>query len=176
MDRPNRKRLLKIGGVLIIVSVVLFTLSVYLINTNTVSAQNVTILPGTTYTLSKGHISAGDDIDYSITTTLNPFNVTSYLKYDTGSTAAYVNATNSSSVTNVIVSHSAGNVSLVIVNTGQQSISVDVSVGSVDYFTLLTLVFGFVLLPSGIVLVGIYSYARYVERKKEKLFEGYRKN
>ncbi len=173
MDRPNRRRLLKIGGILIIVSIVLFSLSVYLIDQNTVNAQNVTIGPGSSYTLFKGQISAGDDIDYSVTTTLNPFNVTSYLKFDTGATAAYVNATNSSSVTNVIVSHSSGNVSLVIVNTGSGSISVDLSVGSVDYATLLTLVFGFVLLPSGIVLVGIYAYSRYVERKKEKLLRGF---
>ena len=174
MDRPNRRRLLKIGAIFILVSIVLFSLSVYLIDSNTVTQKSITIVPGGSYNLLKGHVSAGDDIDYSITTTtLNTFNVTSYLQYDTGATAAYANATNSSSVTNVIVSHYSGNLSLVIVNKGSSTIYVSASIGSIDYVTLLTLVFGFVLLPSGIVLVGIYSYSRYVERKKEKLLRGF---
>lgn len=173
MDRPNRKRLLKIGGVMILASLVLFSISVYLIDSNLVSSNNVIISANSTYTLPKGMVSAGDDIDYTINSNLNGFNLTSYVSYDSGATAAYVNATNSSSVTNVVVSQYSGNISLVVVNHGPGAINVDVSIGTVDYATLVTTIFGFVLLPSGIVLVGIYSYSRHVERRKEKLLRGF---
>lgn len=173
MDRPNRKRILKLGVILLAASIVLFSLSVYLLDSNSVRNDSITIGPGSSYTLVKGHINAGDDIDYSITTNVNNINVTSYLSYDTGATAAHVNATNTSSVTSTIVSPYTGNVSLVIVNTGSSTISVDASVGTVNYVTLVTLVFGFVLLPSGIALVGIYYYSRIVERRKEKLLRGF---
>lgn len=173
MDRPNRKRLQKIGIVLVIVSVLLFSLSVFLIYSNTAHASNVSIGPGSSYTLNMGNVSAGDDIDYSVSTNLQMFNLTTYLSYNTGASAGYVNVTNSSSVTKVIVSPDSGNVSLVIKNTGSYTINVDASIGIVDYYTLVSLVFGFVLLPSGIVILGVYYYSRYVERQKEKLLRGF---
>ncbi len=176
MDRPNRKRLLQIGAILIVASLVLFALSVYIIDSNAVSKKNITIGPGSTYTLVKGHVSAGDDIDYSIAspTGLNATSISSYLSFDTGDTAGYVNATNTSSITNVVVSPYTGNVSLVITNNGPSTIVVDASVGIVDYVSLMTIVFGIALLPSGFALAGIYYYSRHVERKKEKLLRGFK--
>lgn len=173
MDRPNRKRLLKIGGVMILASILLFSASIYLIDSNVASQNNISIPAGSSYTLHKGTISAGDDIDYSVSSNLNGLDVAAYVLFDHGVTAGYTNSTNSTRLSNVIVSPVSGNASLVIVNHGTGTINVDASIGSVDYLTLITTVFGFVLLPSGIALIGIYFYARRVERRKEKLLRGF---
>lgn len=173
MERPNRKRMLKLGGVMILVSILLFSASIYLIDANTVSHNNVSIPAGSSFSMLKGHVSAGDDIDYSVTSNLNGLNVTTYLSYDTGVTTTHVTSSNVSRVTSVVVAPASGNLSLVIVNNGPSAINVDISIGSVDYVTLMTTVFGFVLLPSGIALIGIYIYARRVEKRKEKLLRGF---
>ncbi len=176
MDRPNRKRLQQVGIVLIAASLVFFALSVYIIDSNSVHQNYISISPGSTYTLAKGQVSAGDDIDYSIIspTGTNATSVSAHLSYDTGAAAAYVNATNTASITKVVVSPYTGNVSLVITNNGASTIIVDASVGVVNYLSLMTIVFGIALLPSGFALVGIYFYSRRVERRKEKLLRGFK--
>lgn len=168
MDRPKRSRALKIGAAFIVASLVLFSLSVYLIESNTASANNVKIAPGSSYTLSNGYVSAGDDIDYTVTTNLAAFNITTYLTVSSGSSFGNESAVQKSSLTGVVVSTASGNVSLIIKNTGSQAISVDATVGKIIYTTLLSVIFGLVLLPSGIVLVGVYYYSRHVERRKER--------
>lgn len=177
MDRPNRRRLLRIGIVMIVVSIVLFSLSVYLIDSNTAHENTVYIDPGTTYTLLKGHVDAGDDIDYSVilpTGAANSTHITAFLSFSSGGTAGYVNSTNTSSTSKVLVSPYTGNVSLVITNKGSSTIIVNAAVGIVSYGALLTIVFGIALLPSGIALMGIHYYSRIVERRKEKLLRGFR--
>ena len=173
LDRPRRNRIAKIGAVLIIASLVLFSLSVYLVTSNTTSANNVTIAPGSSYTISNGYVSAGDDIDYTVTTNLASFNITTSLTVSSGTSFGNENATQKSSLTEVVVSPGSGNVSLVIKNTGSQSINVDATVGKIVYTTLLAVVTGLVLLPSGIVLVGLYYYSRHVENRKERRLREY---
>jgi hypothetical protein len=173
LERPRRNRIAKIGAVFIIASMVLFSLSVYLVTSNTSLANNVTIAPGSSYTLSDGYVSAGDDIDYTVSTNLASFNITTYLFVSSGNSFGNGSATQKSSLTGVVVSPSSGNVSLVIKNTGSQSINVDASVGKIVYTTLLTVVTGLVLLPSGIVLVGLYYYSRHVEKRKERRLREY---
>ena len=174
MERPARSRIRKIGALMMIASLVLFSLSVYLVDSNTASASNVTIAPGNSYTLTKGYVSAGDDIDYTVTSNLAAFNITTHLAVDSISSFGNETAIQKSSITDVVVSHSSGNVSLVITNTGAHSISVDASLGTIGYPTLLSVIFGFVLLPSGIALLGLYYYSRHIERRKERRLREYR--
>lgn len=164
---------MKIGGVMILASILLFSASVYMIDSNTAAQNNVSISAGSTFTLHKGLVSAGDDIDFTVTSNLNGFNITAYVLFDHGVTAGSTSSTNSTSISNVIVSPVSGNASLVIVNHGAGTINVDASIGNVNYLTLITTVFGFVLLPSGIALVGIFFYSRRVERAKEKILRGF---
>lgn len=174
MERPRRGRILKIGIVLIIASVVLFSLSAYLVKSDTSSSHNIKISPGGTYALREGYVNAGDDIDYTVTSTIAAFNVTTQLSLASGGLFGNETATQKSSLTDVVVSPASGNVTLLIKNTGSQAISIDASVGSIGYPTLLTVIFGFVLLPSGIVLVGINFYSRHVERRKERRLREFR--
>lgn len=174
LERPRRSRIIKLGAILIIASLVLFSLSVYMVESNTVSTKSVSIGPGGTYTLTDKNVSAGADIDYTITSTLTSFNVTTYLAVSSGSHFGNDSATQKSSLTGVVVSPSSGVLTLTIKNTGSQTINVDISVGTIGYGTLLTIVFGLVLLPSGIVLVGIYYYSRHVERRKERRLREFR--
>lgn len=171
MDRPNRKRLLQIGAILVIVSVVLFSLSVYLVNANTVTKKGIAIAPGASYHLSKGGVSAGDDMYYGVSPTIitNYSSVTSYLEYGTGATAAYMNASNSATINKVFVSPYSGNVSLVIVNNGANTIYVNANLGIMGYPVLISIVLGIALLPSGAALIIIHFYAKRVEKRKEKI-------
>ena len=170
LERPRRSRIIRIGALLIIASLVLFSLSVYLVESNTASAQNISIGPGGSYTLTDRNVSAGDDIDYTVTSTLTTFNVSAYLYVSSGSHFGSENATQKSSLTGVVVSPGSGVLSLTVRNTGSQTINIDVSVGTIGYTTLLTIITGLVFLPSGVVLVGIYYYSRHVERRKERRF------
>lgn len=174
LDRPKRSRILKIGGVLIIASLVLFSISIYLVESNTSSVNNVQIAPGSTYKFVNGNVTAGDDIDYTVTSNLIAFNITTQLVVSSSSPFGNETALQKSSLTNVVVSPSSGTISLFIKNTGNQTINIDASVGTIGYPTLLTVIFGFVLLPSGIVLVALFYYSRHVERRKERRFREFR--
>lgn len=171
MDRPNRRKLLRIGVILIVVSVVLFGVSVLLIEGNVSTANNVSISPGSSYTLSAGHVQSGDDVDYKVLSNLADFNATVYVSYGNGDTAGQINITNSPSGSDVFVSQESGNISLVIHNPGSKAISIDASMGSIGYQAILTTVFGFVLILSGGSLIGVYFYSRYMEKRKEKFRE-----
>lgn len=173
MDRPKRSRILKIGGILIVASIVLFAVSVYLIESNTTSASSISIAPGNTYTLTGGFVNSGDDIDYTVTSNFSTFNITAFVSITSGTIFGNETAVKKSSLTGVYVSPGSGNISLTIRNTGTQTINIDASIGTIGYSTLLTVIFGFVLLPSGIVLVGVYYYSRHAERRKEKRLREY---
>ena len=171
MERPSKRRLLKIAIIFIIVSVVLFSVSIYLIDSNFVTKNGVSINSGSSYVFPKGHVNAGDDIDYTVTSKSGNMNVSVYFLYDTGASSGYANATSQLSLSNVIVSKYSGNFSLVIVNQGNSPLTVDLSIGTIGYLTIVSTVFGFVLLPSGIVLLAVNAYSRFVNRRREKLIE-----
>ncbi len=173
-ERPRRGRILKIGAILIIVSLALFSVSVYLVESNSTSASGVNISPGGSYTLSGKYVNAGDDIDYTVTSNVAAFNISAYVSVSSGSSFGNETALQKSSLTGVYVSPATGNISLIIKNTGSQTISVDASLGTIGYPTLLTIIFGFVLLPSGMVLIALYYHSRHVERRKERRLREYR--
>ena len=174
LERPRRGRIMKIGAIFIIASLALFSVSVYLVESNSASASGISVSPGSSYTLSGKYVNAGDDIDYTVTSTLAAFNISVYVSVSSGSAFGKETALQKSSLTGVYVSPATGNVSLVIKNTGPRSINIDASIGTIGYPTLLTIIFGFVLLPSGMVLVGLYYYSRHVERRKERRLREYR--
>lgn len=173
MYRPNKKRILKIGIVLVLVSAVLFSMSMYLLAANSLTRDNINIAPGSSYTLSKIITNTGADIDYTITSTQGSLNVTAYILYGNGATDGYSNVSNQYSISKVIVSKHSGDASLVIVNNGNQTLGLHATLGSIDYVTLITTIFGFVILVSGAGLIALYAYSRYADRKKEKMLREY---
>ena len=168
MFRPRKKKLLKFAVLLIIVSVTLFSYSVYSIEQGITKQTNVTIGSGSVHTIKKINVSAGDDLEYSINSQGSRINVSAFLISPDNSNVGYLNVSDYSG-SKVIVTTSSGNWTLFIKNNGNSQIVVDISLGDISYLTLVSTIFGFVLLPSGIALLIIYSYARVKERKREKL-------
>lgn len=173
MYRPGRRRILRIGLVMILVSVVLFSASVYLIGSNSLTKDNIKVSPGSTYMLSGITASTGADIDYTVTSAESSMNVTTYILYTSGASDGFANTSNSYSVSKVIVSKYSGEASLVIVNHGNQTLNLHATLGSIDYVSLVTTIFGFVTLVGGAALIGLFAYSRYADRKKEKMLREY---
>jgi hypothetical protein len=66
------------------------------------------------------------------------------------------------------VADSSGNWTLVITNNAHTSAVVDVTITNIGYLYLIGAIFGFILLIVGIVMIGLNSYARLAERRREK--------
>lgn len=174
MFRPNRRRIMKIGIVLIIASVVLFSISMVQFSLGTSNYKNLQIGPSSTVKFYKNSVSAGGDLEYSLEpvsvnyTTATGYNLTSYLISPSGQ--VFANSTMAGNgVSHVIIPATSGNWTLVVINNNANSVAnVSITYGQVDYFTIFTTVFGFVLLPSGIALVGLYYYSLREEKKRDR--------
>lgn len=168
MFRPNRRRILKIGIILIIASLVLFSVAMVQFSLNTSNYNDIKINPGSSLTFHKNSVLAGDDLEYSVESSSSSYNISSYLLSPSGS--HYANQSSvSHSVSEVIIPSTGGNWTLVIVNNDLSSpINVSITYGQVGYITIFTTVFGFVLLPSGIALIGLHAYASHSEKKRNR--------
>ena len=169
MFRPRKKKLLKFAALLIIMSVTLFSFSVYSIEQGITKQNSVTIGPGSVHAITKINVSAGDDLEYSVSSQGSSLNISAFLVSPDNSSTGYLNISGGYSGSKVIVAPLSGNWTLMIRNNGNSQAVVDISLGDVSYLTLMSTIFGFVLLPSGIALLIIYSYARVKERRREKL-------
>lgn len=174
MLRPNRKRLNRIGLVLIVVSIVLFSVSVALLMQSTNTYSNVYVAPGTSNHYYKAGVHAGDDIHYSIQQTSNgSVNVTAFLIAPDG--AHYGNISLSpTTYSAVVVAPASGNWTLVITNNGNSQVNMTVKLGDIGYLNTFAVVFGFALLPSGLVLLAISAYSAAMEKRKKKKMDSLR--
>jgi heme/copper-type cytochrome/quinol oxidase subunit 2 len=74
----------------------------------------------------------------------------------------------SSTVSGIVVSNSSGNWSLVVFNHGSEKAAVSATFSDLTFSMLFLIVFGIVLIPSGLVIIYIYFYSRKVEKRREK--------
>ena len=172
MFRPVRKRILRIGILILVVSVILFSYSIYSIESGVITHRNLELPFGSSQEISivERNVSAGNDLQYSISShNGSDLNVSAYMISPSGSHIGSLSIRNASTGSTIIVAGVAGNWTLVIVNNDPQIQFIDVTISNVGYLSLLGAVFGLVLLIVGIAVIGIHSYIRYMEKRREKL-------
>lgn len=168
----NIKLVQRIGYSLIAVSLILFSVSVLSVYTNS-DSFNKTISPDSSASLTLNKtVSAGDDILYSITPANSTPNLLIYLSGPSGQKIGWSNLSGSSyTLTKQIVSPESGTWSLVVFNNNRSSdVSVKVTLGHIGYLTLSLFLLGFAFLPSGIALVVL----TFVIKRKESNYPRYR--
>ena len=166
MYRPRRKLILELATIFVVLSVALFVGSAIELH-GSVSSQTATILPSS-HSVLKKQAGVGYFMEYSITATPSNHNLEVYAVSPSGSTVAerYFNDTNGGS--SVFVSNSSGNWSLVVSNTGSQSVTVSYNFGTINQYVIYLTILGFILIISGIVLFAVYVYSRSQQKKREK--------
>ena len=74
----------------------------------------------------------------------------------------------SSTLSETVVSNTSGNWSLVILNHGDKNALLSATFSDLNFEMIFLIVFGIVLIPSGLVLIYIYFYSRKMERRRER--------
>lgn len=131
MMRTNPRKVRKIGFILILVSIILFAVSVYFLSSGT-SDYQLNIEPGKSANFTKNAVGRGDDLTYkvsfyqsvNITASLykgaeSPFSVLTYSHLPTG--------------TNDILAPTAGNWTLQITNHGSYAVNLSVTFHSLTH-------------------------------------------
>lgn len=168
MFRPVRKRIIRIATVVLVISVLLFGLSVYSIEHGVRTYNDVVIPVGTNHSIMERNVTSGNDIEYSVSGSAgSSVNITAYLIAPNGDHEGKISF-DAHSGSQVIVAGYTGNWTLVVRNNAFASATVDITISNIGYTSLLGAVFGFILLIIGIAMIGINSYTRYMERKREK--------
>lgn len=150
----NIKLIQRIGYSLIVVSLVLFSVSLVSVYSNSASFEKA-IRPDSSVTLvMSNNVSAGDDILYSITPSNGTFNITAFLSGPTGQSIGFTNATGKSyTLTKEVVSPAGGLWKLNVTNHNGSEAYLKITLGHISYITLSMFLLGFAFLPSGIALV-----------------------
>ncbi len=167
----NIKLMQRIGYSLIVASLILFSVSVVSVYSNS-ATFNRNISPGSSVTLAMNkNTSAGDDILYSLSPSNGTMTITAFLSGPSGQRLGYSNASGATyTISREVVSPEAGLYTLTVMNHGNDTLGVKVIVGKISYTTLSMFLLGFGLLPSGIALV-ILSM---IIRRRESRFSRYR--
>ncbi|MCL4479960.1 MAG: hypothetical protein M1113_00520 [Candidatus Thermoplasmatota archaeon] len=171
MFRPAKRRISRIAAVIIVLSVLLFGLSIYSIEHGVRTYHDVKIPSGSggSVMFRENNVSAGNDIEYSVSgANSSLINVTAYLVAPNGDKMIPVSSDNGTSLSQVIVAGYSGNWTLVLLNNAKSVATVDVTITNIPYVWLLGAIFGFILLILGIILLAISSYTKYMERRREK--------
>lgn len=165
----NIKLMQRIGYTLIIVSLILFSVSIVSVYSNSSSFEK-TINPNSSITLAmSNNVSAGDDILYSITPSNGTFNITAFLSGPSGQSIGFSNATgNSFTLTKETVSPQGGLWKLNITNHNGSVAYLKITLGHISYTTLSMFLLGFAFLPSGIALVVLSLVIRRREQRSPK--------
>lgn len=166
MIRPDKK-LLRIGSIVLIAAIVMLGTGITLYFTNTSSQINFSVTPGTPYTVATRNVSSGTDLEYSVTLNANA-NISVYLISPEGYHLGTETANVSSTITGTVVSNTSGNWSLIILNTGGTKADLSATFSYLNFQMIFFLVFGVILVPSGLVLIYLYFYSKKLEKKREK--------
>jgi len=166
MIRPDKK-LLRIGSIVLVVAIVLLGTAITLYFSSTSSEINFTAAPGTPYIVAVKNVSSGTDLEYSVTLNTNS-NVSVYVLSPDGIHLDARTANVSSTLTGTVVSNVSGNWSLVVLNIGGTKAVLSASFSDLDFEMIFLLVFGVVLVPSGLVLIYIYFYSKKLEKRRER--------
>ncbi|MEM0155760.1 MAG: hypothetical protein QW597_04055 [Thermoplasmataceae archaeon] len=173
MKLPNRKRMLKIGISLLVLSIVVFSVSSYFITDHTRSYNEQQIAAGASnpYRLSLVGVSQGDDLEYSISASAPSVNLTVFWSSPSGQHLSDQKLSSNSTVTSVIIAPESGNWTLSVVNNGSTTVNATISIGDISYSLIYSVVIGFVLLPAGIAFIALFFYVRRIENKMKQKME-----
>lgn len=135
MIRSSKKRLRQIGLIMIVVSIVLFAVSVYLLSTGT-SEYTLNVEPGKTVSFSKAGVSAGDDLTYKVSFYQN-FSLVASLISKNGSSYSVITFNQLPTGTNTILAPSSGNWTLSIANDGGYTVNINVVYASITHHNVI---------------------------------------
>ncbi|MEM3675538.1 MAG: hypothetical protein QXV22_00610 [Thermoplasmataceae archaeon] len=166
--RPNTKRMLRIGEIAILISVLIFGISIYTLDHSILSENNRYIQPGGTFSMVIYNVSQGDDIEYTVSTLGYPENVTGTLLSPSGYAVEHFSMNGTSQINKVLISNSSGNWTLILKNWGSSAAEINANVGDIGSLVLYLVVIGFILLPFGIVMLGLYAFTRRHQRERER--------
>lgn len=137
---------------------------------NSLTHNDVVIGSGNSVDFYAPSVQSGSNLVYSISSN-QVANVTATLVSPDGSPHSSIHLSSVSSGSNTIIVPASGDWSLKIANNGPQPVNLSVSIGDASYAALGMTIFGFVLLPSGIALIGAYAYEARREKKRRLLKE-----
>lgn len=130
--------------------------------------SNVNIKPFNTADYHDPSVKAQSEMSYSISLNQVP-DVYATLISPGGSVHSSLNLSSTQSGSNTIIAPSSGIWNLQISNNGSLPVNVSVTIGDTSYAALGITIFGFVLLPSGIALIAIYTNSVRMEKKRRRM-------
>lgn len=166
MYRPRRKIFLLTATVLVILSVAFISGSAISIN-GSLTSRTVSLTPSSSINITR-EAYPGYFMDYSVTATPSAHNMEVYAVSPSGAIVQerYFNNTNGGSA--VFVSSAAGSWALVVANTGNSSITVHASFGTINEYFVYFAILGIIFLISGLVLFAVYVHSRVQQKRREK--------
>lgn len=167
------RNIARISYVLIVIALVLFSLSVVLIYSDSAAKwpsnpNNPLILEPNGGSVSLPYnvsINQGDDIFYTASSNNSHANVSLILLEPSGAKIALGNITGTKQISGQFVVAQSGNVSFQLVNHANKSTYVNLTADRISFYTIYTLVFGFATMASGIVLLILASRIKRGERR-----------
>ena len=166
MIRPDKK-LVRIGSIVLVAAIILLGSGIALYFSNTSSTLDLTVSPASPYVISQKNVSSGTELQYTVTLNSDQ-NISVYVLSPEGVDFGLKTLNTSSTVSGIVVSNSSGNWSLVVFNHGSEKAAVSATFSDLTFSMLFLIVFGIVLIPSGLVIIYIYFYSRKVEKRREK--------
>lgn len=167
MIRPDKK-ILRIGSVVLVAAIIMLGSGIFLYFSNTNSTLDLTVLPATPHVVSQKNVSSGTELQYTVTLNSNQ-NISVYVLSPQGFYFGLKTLNTSSTISDIVISNSSGNWSLVIFDHGSGSATVSVTFSDLTFSMLFLIVFGIVLIPCGLVIIYIYFYSRKVEKRRERI-------
>lgn len=131
MIRPNRRRLRRIGLVMIVASLVLFGVSALVLSHGT-SEYSITVKPGSSSVLNKPGVSTGDDLTYKVSFYQN-VNVTANLMEPNGTVYSSLSFYTMPTGSNSLLASVSGNWTLQIVNNGGYAVNLSLSLDNLNH-------------------------------------------
>ena len=160
----GREKYWKLGAIFIIVSVVLFSVSILAVYGSVSSHNDVNFQQAGTTVSYKYFVSEGNTIQYSIKVVNGTnYSVSSYLIGPHNQKFNSLNFTGSSVSSSLIASQS-GNWTLFVTSNTNSNLTLDIYFGNMPMYEEISTITGFTLLIIGIGMLGIY----YMIKRREK--------
>ena len=167
----GREKFWKIGALLIIISVVLFSLSILAVYGSVSTHDNVNFQQAGKSVSYKYYVDEGNTIQYSIKVVNGTnFSVSSFLLAPNGVKSNSINFTGSSASSSIIATTS-GNWTLTVTSNNNSNLTLDIYFGNLPSYEGDAVIYGFTLLVVGIGLIGIYYMIK--RRENERISRRY---
>ncbi|WP_393971364.1 hypothetical protein OXIME_001638 [Oxyplasma meridianum] len=167
MLRPDKK-ILRVGSVVVVAAIILLGSGIYLYFSNTSSNPDLTVSPATTFIVSQKNVSSGTELQYTVTLKSNQ-SISVWVLSPQGIHLGVKTIKSSTTLSDTVLSNVSGKWSLVIFNHGGTTAEISATFSDLTFSMLFLIVFGIVLIPSGLVMIYIYYYSKKVEKRRERI-------